>query len=153
MKHPRFRGEVFIHVLPPSGTLMDGRKARVGRELKAKTDAFFSFGPELCHFGMHAICGSEWYPLWWTRTRESQFKNRFYAIPAMGNWVCVVKVWGKTERDAEKIVGLRRKVIAMKQITTVNEIKHLWQWGPSSKETVDWVIGDAYLPKFRDPSY
>lgn len=159
MKHPAFRGEVYIHVLPPSRRLMDGRYVEEGKEYKASIRFFrvmlknFCYEgseldpsePEECFYGMHGL-DTDWYPRNWINNGRDMA-----GLPLKGNWVCVVRIFGNVTRCEDKVVGLRRKVIAMRCVS--NHATALDLMRTPMTGVVDWVLGrstwrdrDSYIP-------
>lgn len=152
MKHPAFRGEVYIHVLPPSRRLIDGRYVEEGKEYKASIrfaraqlkdccyedfefDPFDPSEPEECFYGMHGL-DTDWYPHDWINNGQETT-----GLPLKGNWVCVVRIFGNVVRCEDKVVGLRRKVIAMRRVSnhaTAFDLMRTTMIG-----VVNWVLGSG----------
>lgn len=132
------RGEVYFHVLEPDRKLLflDQRLVEIGRELKASREAHREwFGsrasdePELCVFGMHA-CRESRDILWW------------YGTTCLGFWLCSVRLWGNVIHGDHKSVGMRRKVIAMRQIQK-EDMEGLGEILQDSNATYQWILAGS----------
>lgn len=139
MEHPAFRGQVYVHVLPANRTLRDGRIPEIGQELKASIKYANKWGlspnsvratenytvPQPCSFGMHAHNDpNTWY--WWHRS-----------VPQRGRWICIVRLFGGVRQESQKAVGLRRKIIAMRQMP----LNMIWKKKlVDPMAAIDWVL-------------
>lgn len=131
MKTPYFYGDVYVHVLPENKQLADGRIVELGKEYKASLRSFKKIynktarpnEPVPCNYGMHALdTGNSW----------------VWNYPNVGAWICVVHVNTRVRKLAKKVVGLRRKVIAWRQVESHQQADLLRRMWP--EQVVGWVF-------------
>lgn len=127
------RGELYFHVLQPDRTLKygDGRIVEPGSEMKAKSQKNSKGKPRKvpmeCQFGMHGCAHAASFPL-----------KGFFE----GYWICIVRLWGNVRTFSDKSAGMRRKVVAMRQIGNGHYPPS--KWGSSDQAIYDWVMADPY---------
>jgi len=131
---------------------MDGRYVEEGKEYKASIRFARKLGsfryedsyedseldpsePEECLYGMHGL-DTDWYPHEWINNGQEMT-----GLPLKGNWVCVVRIFGNVTRCEDKVVGLRRKVIAMRRVS--NHATALDLMRTTMIGVVNWVLGSS----------
>ena len=138
MKSSFFRGTVYVHVLPDTKILVDGRLVELGREYKASPRYLREiFGKRIqtdrpvgCAYGMHALdTGDQW----------------VWNYPNAGAWICVVRVNTKVERLPGKVVGLRRKVVAWRQVMSSAQAELLIEMNP--EQVIKWVYAGGEVAR------
>lgn len=133
MKIDGVKGELYFHILKSSRRLRygDGREVVPGKELKAKKTYRWDWAtPELCYFGMHAS--------------KSLGEASDYMSIHIGAWICIVRVNDHVVYGENKLVGLRRKVVAMRQVKTANSLDHLYRICRNNKRVYDWVMANPW---------
>lgn len=133
MKIDGVKGELYFHILKSSRRLRygDDREVVPGKELKAKKTNRYDYAtPELCCFGMHAS--------------KSLGAASYYMSIYIGNWICIVRVNDHVVYGEDKLAGLRRKVVAMRQVKTANSRDHLYRIYRNNKRVYDWVMANPW---------
>lgn len=133
MKIDGVKGELYFHILKSSRRLRygDSRVVVPGKELKAKkTYRYDCATPELCCFGMHAS--------------KSLGEASDYMSIYIGNWICIVRVNDHVVYGEDKLAGLRRKVVAMRQVKTANSANYLYRIAHDGQRVYDWVMANPW---------
>lgn len=99
--------KLHFHILDSDRALRYGdyRKVMPGKELKAKSANGWGCAnkyPIMCKYGMHA-------------SKHIQDADGYRGLHN-DSWVCLVRLWGNVQHGIDKSVGMRRKVVAMRQI-------------------------------------
>lgn len=135
MRVKGIRGELYFHVLDGNRKLRfgDDRIVEPGSEMKAKTQLTAKGTPRIlpreCQFGMHGC-----------KDVGSSALSNF----ELHKWVCVVRLWGNVRTFYNKSAGLRRKVVAMRQIESYIDFPQ--RWG-SNQDVYDWVMAEPWSPE------
>lgn len=135
MKVPGIRGEVYLHITAANqrsfGWDEKSRRFEPGGEYKASSDPANPWNgiPTVCSWGMHG----------------STMDLFFY--PFIGNWVSVVRIWGNVDNShVYKVVGLRRKYVATRQIKATSSSRRLIEWSErcDGVAIAEWVLAKPY---------
>ena len=137
------KGTLYFHILNADRKLCygDGREVVPGKEMKAKRcghDGFLPGNlPVLCQYGMHASL----------HVRDA---DRYVRI-GIGKWVCLVRLNGEVDGLSNKFVGLRRKVVAMRQIKRgdMNKIIKAGEFYDKVDYNfyfIEWVLANPWVP-------
>ena len=134
-------GNLYFHILDSNRELRYGdyRKVTPGKELKAKRTGEFqpylNKHPVFCEYGMHA-----------SKHIQDAHVYRFINTEC---WVCLVRLWGNVQHGSDKSVGLRRKVVAMRQIKS-GDMAKIIKGGKFYKKSdydyhfVEWVLANPW---------